>query len=388
MAKKQLPPRLKEVDGNWYVFFSEGGRSQRTSLRTDDLSVAQGRFQGWLEAREKYKAALKSPNFELAFKLYKEQHVDRRTASPETLGFVGSQLNWFFGDMRLEDITAKDVLSYTDKRLRGVKGAKDAQGNAITKRAVSPGTVRKELTIMRAVFNFMVKRVEPKELRCDPRMLCYIELPPRPAPRQRVLSEDELEHLRQLCRPADEPARIDRLHRYIWLLMETGARAGAIRELTWEQVDLDNGFIKLNPWGREQTKKRRPTVPISDQLRPILERSFRQRTTEFVLDHPGAIRKSFDRFMEKHRFEGVTAHIFRHTFATRLAQNGVSMVEISQLLGDQLTTVEKNYLHYSPEYLRSAINRLSARPVSALPTSPANQENASDSALYLRFINA
>jgi integrase len=378
MARKELPPRLKEFDGTWYVVFSEGGRSQRQSLRTADLSIAQSRFQGWLDARQKFAQAQKSPTFELAFKLYMEQHAERRTTSPETIAFIGTQLNWYFGEMRLEDITSKDILDYTAKRLKGVRTPET------TKRAVKPGTVRKELTIMRAVFNFMVKRVEPKELRCDTRHLCYIEIPSKPAPRQRVLSEVELARLRELCTPADEPARIDRLHRYLWLLMETGARAGALRDLKWDQVDFKNGFIVLNPWGREQTKKRRPTLPISQTLLPILERASRQRINDYVLDHPGQIRKSFDRFMEKHQFDSVTAHTFRHTFATHLAQNGVSMVEISQLLGDQLTTVEKNYLHYSPEYLRSAINSLSLRRMSGLEVEPQVLPTAPDSALYLR----
>lgn len=378
MARKELPPRLKEFDGVWYVIYSEGGRSQRQSLRTADLSVAQSRFQGWLDARQKFVQAQKSPTFELAFKLYMEQHAERRAASPETLGFVGTQLNWYFGDMRLEDITSKDILDYTAKRYKGVRT------QDVIKRPVKPGTVRKELSIMRAVFNFMVKRVEPKELRCDPRHLCYIEIPGKPAPRQRVLSEHELARMRELCHPADEPARIDRLHRYLWLLMETGSRAGALRELKWDQVDFKNGFIVLNPWGREQTKKRRPTLPISQTLLPILERASRQRINDYVLDHPGQIRKSFDRFMEKHQIEGVTAHTFRHTFATHLAQNGVSMVEIAQLLGDQLTTVEKNYLHYSPEYLRNAINSLSLRRMSGLEAASTALPQPSDSALYLR----
>lgn len=378
MARKELPPRLKEIDGVWYVVFSEGGRSQRASLRTADLSVAQSRFQGWLDARQKFAQAQKSPTFEYAFKLYMEQHAERRTTSPETIGFIGTQLNWYFGDMQVDQITSKDILSYTEKRLKGIRTPE------LVKRPVRPGTVRKELTIMRAVFNFLVKRVEPKELRCDPRHLCYIEIPSKPAPRQRVLSDLELDRLRELCTPADEPARIDRLHRYLWLLMETGARAGALRDLKWDQVDLENGFVKLNPWGREQTKKRRPTVPISQTLRPILERAKRQRINDYVLDHPGQIRKSFDRFMEKHHFENVTAHVFRHTFATHLAQNGVSMVEIGQLLGDQLATVEKNYLHYSPEHLRNAINSLSLRRMSALPTDLEDAKTPSDSALYLR----
>lgn len=378
MARKELPPRLKDSDGIWYVIYSEGGRSQRQSLRTTDLSVAQSRFQGWLDARQKFVQAQKSPDFELAFQLYLEQHAQRRTASPETLGFIGTQLKWYFGDMRLEDISSKHILDYTAKRLKGVRT------QDVVKRPVKPGTVRKELAIMRAVFNFMVKRVEPKELRCDPRQLCYIEIPSRPAPRQRVLSEHELARMRELCHPADEPARIDRLHRYLWLLMETGARAGALRDLKWDQVDFKNGFIVLNPWGREQTKKRRPTIPISQTLLPLLERAYREKVSDYVLDHPGQIRKSMERFMEAHQIDGVTAHTFRHTFATHLAQNGVSMVEIAQLLGDQLTTVEKNYLHYSPAHLRNAINSLSLRRVSGLEAANSIAGTPPESALYLR----
>jgi len=230
----------------------------------------------------------------------------------------------------------------------------------------------------------MVKRVEPKELRADPRELCYIEMPSRPAPRQRVLSDDELDLIRKAVRPPDAPATMPRLSIYVWLLMETGARAGALRDLTWAQVDFKNGFIRLNPHGREQTNKRRPIIPISDELRPVLERAHQERTTDHVLGHGGMIRKSFERFGDRLGLEGVTAHTFRHTFATRLAQNGVSMVEISQLLGDQLVTVERNYLHYQPEYLRQAINSLSLRKASEVPTGsePIRPSDKSADALY------
>ena len=46
------PPRIKLHQGSWYVFYAEGGRSQRTSLRTKDKEIAERRFAGWLEQRE------------------------------------------------------------------------------------------------------------------------------------------------------------------------------------------------------------------------------------------------------------------------------------------------------------------------------------------------
>lgn len=347
MARQALPPRLKQFDSIWYVAYSKAGRSQRDSLRTEDLQVAQARFQGWLKEHNSDVVANTPATLANAFKLYIEQHGPT-VESPETLVHVSKKLVVWFGDQTLSEITRKDIEAYTKARLSGAIGV----------RAVSPGTVRKELTILRAVFNFMVKKVEPKEHRVNPTELAYVPLPPRPEAKNRVLSDDELALIRRECEPGD--GRIDRLSRYLWLLMETGARSEALRSLTWDQVDLDSGLIKLNPWGRNQTNKRRPTIPMSDDLRRILTRAKDEATTSWVLDHDGQIRKSMERFCDKHKLLAVTAHTFRHTLATRMAQAGVDMRDIAALLGDSIATVEKNYLHLSPQYLRGALQKLKA----------------------------
>lgn len=345
MPRKQMPPRLVEHNGNWYVAFSGGGRSQRTSLRTPDIQVAQTRFQGWLKARADDAVASQPSTLAGAFKLYIEQHGPT-VSSPETLGHVSQPLCVFFGERQLTEITRLDIERYTKARL---------SGNGF-KRPVSPGTVRKELTILRAVFNFMCSKVEPKSCRVDRGQLSYVPLPARPPSRNRVLSEDELARIRRHITPTTE--RISRINRYLWLLMETGARSEALRTLTWDQVNLSAGLIQLNPWGRHQTTKRRPTIPISDDLLQILTRAKEEATSLFVLDHAGQIRKSMETFCRNHRLDGVTAHTFRHTLATRMAQAGVSMAEIAAMLGDTMATVEKNYLHLSPQFLRGALDKL------------------------------
>lgn len=348
MARKQLPPRLKEVDGIWYVIYSDQGRSQRASLRTGDLQIAQGRFQGWLKAHSDEAQARDPLTLAGAFRLYIQQHGPT-VASPETLEHVSKKLIVWFGDKTLAEIGRKDIEAFTKARIDG----------AIGSRPVSPGTVRKELGILRAVFNFMVKKVEPKEHRVNPMELAYVPLPPRPPARDRVLTDAELALIRGACAPQDGQ-RMDRISRYLWLLMETGARSEALRTLTWDQVDLERGLIQLNPWGRHQTTKRRPTIPVSDDLLPILRRCKDEATGSFVLDHNGLIRKSMERFCERHRLDGVTAHTFRHTLATRLAQAGAPMTDIAAMLGDSIPTVEKNYLHLSPQYLRGSLARLKA----------------------------
>jgi integrase len=363
MPRKTIPPRIEEREGFYYVIHSESGRSRRTSLRTDDFYIAQQRFQGWLAEHAKFQNTRTQLVFSKCTELYLKQHA-HKAASPQSLYSLCKILNRHFGDFVLTEITAPDIQTYVKERLVGIK-IELADGGKETLSPVKSGTLRKELTIMRAVFNFMAKRVEPKELRVDIRDLAFVELPPAGAPRDRVFSDDEIAKIRRLIKPPSPPAKMTRLQIYLHLLIETGARSTAVRELEWSQVDLENGFIRLNPFGRQQTNKRRPIVPISDELAPILKRAKEESSSAYVCITNGDLRKTFERFMKRHQFKGTSAHTFRHTFATRLAQAGVSLVEISQLLGDQLTTVEKNYLHLQPSFLRRAINSLSTARMSA-----------------------
>lgn len=348
MPRKALPPRLDQISGVWYVIYSDDGRSYRSSLRTRDIQVAQQRFQGWLKGRQEETVARTPQTLANAFALYIEQHGPS-TASPETLVHVSKKPIVWFGDRLVTDISRKDIEAYGRARMEGDQGW----------RPVSSGTVRKELAILRAVFNFMVKKVEPKEYRVNPMDLAYVPIPPKSKPRDRVLSADELELIRTVSSPA-AGERMPRIARYMWLLMETGARSEALRKLQWTQVDFSLRLIRLNPHGRNQTNKRRPIIPITDDLLPVLERAYEERQGDFVLDHGGQIKKSVERFSERHKLVGVTAHTFRHTLATRMAQAGVEMRDIAAMLGDSIATVEKNYLHLSPNYLRGALAKLKA----------------------------
>ena len=50
---------------------------------------------------------------------------------------------------------------------------------------------------------------------------------------------------------------------YLMLLLHTGLRAGDVANLTWGDIDLDGGFIRVLMEKTEITV----TIPISDQLK-------------------------------------------------------------------------------------------------------------------------
>ena len=55
-------------------------------------------------------------------------------------------------------------------------------------------------------------------------------------------------------------------------------------------------------------------------------------------------------------FERITEQVPTH-LGIPCHMDGVPMNQIAAMLGDTQKTAEKNYLHLSPDYLRSAVNR-------------------------------
>jgi site-specific recombinase XerD len=59
--------------------------------------------------------------------------------------------------------------------------------------------------------------------------------------------------------------------------------------------------------------------------------------------------------LENHRLH---LHSLRHTFASWLVQDGVSLYEVQKLLGHSSIAVTEIYSHLQPEQLHETVNRL------------------------------
>ena len=147
----------------------------------------------------------------------------------------------------------------------------------------------------------------------------------------------------------------------------TGRRKEAILSLRWPQVDLEAGLIDFETPGRRRTKKRRGTAPIPKRLLPHLQRA-RKRGTDlgYVLHIDGArigdLKKGFAAACKRVGLEGVTPHVLRHTAATWLMQCGVPMWEAAGYLAMSVRTLEQNYGHHHPDYMKGAAEAIGKRP--------------------------
>jgi integrase len=150
-------------------------------------------------------------------------------------------------------------------------------------------------------------------------------------------------------------------HLYVWtmLALNTGARKGALLELTWTQVQFDSGMIYLNPEGRDQTTKGRAIVPMSSTLRECLSQASQRRSSPFVVEYRGGrvsdIKKAFAHACQEAGLVGVTPHTLRHTAGTLMAKAGVDLHVIAKVLGHSYSKTTQLYAHHRPEWLRGAV---------------------------------
>ena len=72
----------------------------------------------------------------------------------------------------------------------------------------------------------------------------------------------------------------------------------------------------------------------------------------------GSLREAFPKVLERAGIKSFTFHDLRHTFATRLVQNGVDIYKIKELLGHKTIAVTMRYAHHYPESLRSSVELL------------------------------
>lgn len=222
---------------------------------------------------------------------------------------------------------------------------------------VKHSTVRRELGVLQAAANHALRwrRITAAEMPS-------IELPPSAEPKTLWLFDDELKRLRD--------AATGRAKLFIDLAYYTASRKGALEFLTWDRVDLAKRRIVLADPGGRSNKKRKPVVPIDDNVRDILHLNRKMAAgfphPPYVLGVPSDIRPAFDAAAKRADLEmlpardgrpagRLTPHVLRHTRATHLLQKGVAPYAVAALLGDTVQTVLRVYGHHCPNYLAEAI---------------------------------
>jgi site-specific recombinase XerD len=71
-----------------------------------------------------------------------------------------------------------------------------------------------------------------------------------------------------------------------------------------------------------------------------------------------SLRHAFERVVKDAGIDDFRFHDLRHSFATRLVQNGVDLYKVKELLGHKSISMTMRYAHHCPESLRSSVKIL------------------------------
>ncbi len=173
--------------------------------------------------------------------------------------------------------------------------------------------------------------------------------------RPRTFTPEEMDKL-------DEKVRNPAVKIILAICRYTGCRVGEALGITWKDIDLlrlsiqinkQYGVIATNPavYGMKPVKNangnRTVYIPPAllehlQQYKKVAPLTIDGRLT--TLRHVQQINNAI-----KAKVPGHSVHDYRHTFATKLLNEGINIRTIAALLGDTVVTVEHTYLDFTAE---------------------------------------
>ena len=294
---------------------------------------------------------------EEAWEIYEAEHIPTLAVSGQDLTrFCWQNLRRHFGPLLPREVDQKVVNAYVRARRAGRIG-----------RASKDVTIRREIAYLFSALRFAAKlrAIRPEDVN-------QVTPPATPLVAKRYLSIEEIQKLLDAAASMRRGDRLSRLERFIWLALETASRKTAILRLTWDRVDFEAGRIDFREPGVVVTKKRRAIVPISSSLLPVLLRAKEERTGRYVLDTATdgiwssmqiAWAKAFDGAPTGRgrcpKGNGIGPHTLRHTAATMMARNDVSMFTVAGILANTPQITERVYAHYAPASPEGSTDQIS-----------------------------
>lgn len=230
------------------------------------------------------------------------------------------------GMLKLSEISIKHIDDYKLKRIKDVKAI----------------TVNRELQALLCLLNLAKKwkKFFGDNPVSESRLLKTESFP------KRILSYEE--EIRLI------DASSDHLKPIIKTALLTAMRLGELLTLRWQDVDFENNLITV----REEISKSKKTrkIPVSNTLRVLLlEHKLKTGYSAMVFltpvgapyspKNPSALKRCFTTARKKTNLLDLRFHDLRHTAATRMAENGASIIAVKEICGHSDIKTTMQYFH-------------------------------------------
>lgn len=282
-----------------------------------------------------------------AIKQFMEYLQIEKNYSSYTIEFYKNDIEHFTAFMNEQAIDSLNKVEYFDARLYVSKLYEQQYARASAARKISS---------LRSFFKFLLREKIVNE---NPFML--VIQPKKGVRLPSFLYEEEMEQLFASCEKTTPLGK--RNLALMELLYATGIRVSECANIQIEDVDFDFSTILVKGKGKKERY-----VPFGIFASDALE-CYLKDARSLLVDHAGhrslfvnskggpltarGIRFILNDIMEKASLSGkIHPHMFRHSFATHMLNNGADMRTVQELLGHAHLSSTQVYTHVTKEHLR------------------------------------
>ncbi len=186
----------------------------------------------------------------------------------------------------------------------------------------------------------------------------------------KYLTKEEINHLQDQLQNPELGTKIwrDKMNLLVRLMYATMARVSEISNLNIQDVDVEHEIIKVTGKGNKQRY-----IPLDTITAKFLKSHIENRKIEICSDNsplfvnswgnrlkPRSIQQEIMKLKIKLNLpleKKLTPHIFRHTGATHLRQNGMDISELQDLLGHSSPNTTKIYAKNDISHLQKSYQK-------------------------------
>ena len=333
-ARKEAKIKLAEVEGG------KDPSAERKALKK--ASTVK-------ELCEKYKADCKKGKVFRKGKLKKEStmKIDKGRIDRHIIPLIGSKM--------VEELSTPDVEKFMHDVIDGkTAGEFKTKKHGLARVTGGAGTAKKSVDLLSSIFNYA------RKCRLATHNPCEGVEKPEDGKRDRNLKSSEFKRLGEALVKFEDNAGNRTVSDTIKVLVLTGCRKSEILKLKASDVDFDGQCLRL-----ADTKTGAQMRPCGETPLKLLKTRI-ENNKNWVFPalrgdgHFVNLSKFLNEICKQAELEGVTAHTFRHSFATVAHELNYSELTIAGLLGHSSGSVTSKYAHHVDEALSNAANKVSS----------------------------
>ena len=247
----------------------------------------------------------------------------------------------------IETMTFRSFIAYLNSN-SNIENSKESK-------SISKRSINRKISALRTFFKYLQEKDIVKTNK-----VTYITMPKFEKELPNVLNKEDINKLRESIDTSKITGIRDRL--IIELLYSSGIRAGELIDLSENLINTEEREIRVLGKGNKEritffseTTKKWLKKYIEEKMKTYKNYSrdvvFTNSRGEKLTTR--SLRRLISDYAKKSELQKeVTPHIFRHTFATELLNNGVDIRYLQELLGHSSISTTQVYTHISKAFLK------------------------------------